>query len=104
MGKNNPVRDYYYKAKNAPSISRGKDGLFDPDYLASTANCPVHLHEVIDQLRSDPEDYYSMFNQIESRNMEDVNHGNVDRFAHNRENMAYKAYHIVDSKQCRALI
>lgn len=102
--KTDLLREHYYKAKASPSISRGLDGSIDDQYTMTADGRPMQLRELIDQCRRDPEDNYSMDDAWYKRNMEDIDHANMDCYAYRIDNMAYKAYHIVDSKQCRKLV
>lgn len=99
--KSDITRDYYYKAKADPMISRGTDGLTDPLYFESILGCPISLRQFIDMVRRVPEDQLSMDNCVDKRLMADIGRSTTDYYAHNREGMTYRAFELVDSKQCR---
>lgn len=101
--KSDIARDYYYKAKGGPLVSRGIDGLVDETYFKSMEGCPMSIRQFIDMARCVPEDPISMEDCADQRAMNDIGRYKVDYYAHNRENMAYRAFELVDSYQCRGM-
>ena len=102
--KHDITREYYYKAKGGAMVSRGTDGLTDETYFKSIDGCPIALRQFIDMVRRVPEDAISMSDCADQRVMQDIGRSEIDYYAHNRECMAYRAFKLVDSKQCRDLV
>lgn len=101
--RNDISREYYYKAKASPLISRGVNGLIDETYFKSIDGCPIAVRHFIDLVRRVPEDQLSMSDCADRRAMDEIRRSKTDYYAHNRENMAYRAYYLVDSRQCRGM-